>query len=110
MSACKESRHEASLCKFTMSSKYTHSFSLSFFLFSQAAKEHEELQREGDDIDAMIRKVEKEIQHYKSFKLLSIQNNKFSKSLQAYDLSGTCTHYMYSCVHVHVQYKRNVYI
>ena len=88
-----------------MSSKYTHSFltliSFLLFLFSQAAQEREELQREGDDLDAKIRKAEKEIQALENtLALINSKNNKFRKSLQTFDPSGLCTYthvYVFMC-------------
>ena len=48
---------------------------------SQAAQEKEELQREGDDLDARIRKAEKEIRALENtLKLMNGRNEQYRKS------------------------------
>ena len=108
-------KEKRNIHKLTMSSKYTHSFLtlisfLLLLLFSQAAQEREELQREGDDLDAKIRKAEKEIQALENtLALINSKNNKFRKSLQTFDPSGMCTYthvYVFMCTcTVHVQHN-----
>ena len=51
------------------------------FCYIQAAQEKEELQRQGDDLDAKIRKAEKEIRALENtLKLMNNRNETYRKS------------------------------
>lgn len=62
---------------------------LKFFLFTfwfQSAQEKYELQQQGDELDAKIRRTEKEIQAMENtLKVINSTNEKYKKSLSAVD-------------------------
>ena len=58
---------------------------------AQAAQEKEELQREGDDLDARIRKAEKEIRALENtLKLMNGRNEQYRKSFNRITETSTC--------------------
>lgn len=64
-------------------------WALKFFLFTfwfQSAQEKYELQQKGDELDAKIRRTEKEIQAMENtLKVINSTNEKYKKSLSAVD-------------------------
>jgi len=59
----------------------------------QAAQEREELQRTGDDLDAKIRKAEKEIRALENtLRLMNDRNETYRKSLNKAESSGKTLH------------------
>ena len=76
---------------------------------SKAAQQREELQRKGDDLDAKIRKAEKEIRALENtLRLMNSKNENYRQSLTRVDKSGDIKNmhvmYMYiAYVVIHVQ-------
>ena len=64
---------------------------------AQAAQEKEELQREGDDLDARIRKAEKEIRALENtLKLMNGRNEQYRKSFNRITETSMCLCLFYS--------------
>ena len=73
--------------------------------FIQAAQEKEELQREGDDLDARIRKAEKEIRALENtLRLMNSRNETYRKSFNKVTDSSKCKF----CMHSYDTQKFNV--